>query len=204
MHVVINARVVAHVHSVNAISVAMLKDPHMAIKNLSKVCDMKYVNYKKPGIDLAKEISNSLNNETNALLLGNHGITVWGDSSSECEFLINEIEEKWNTEIGEQRKTTNTVWIDIILKGMIFPDELVFLGKESFQANYQADNIFDLLTPKGNFLVEKYYWIKDFLAVLEQAARSSATTEEIRYLTMQECAELMDWDAEKHRISLNE
>jgi rhamnose utilization protein RhaD (predicted bifunctional aldolase and dehydrogenase) len=204
MHVVIGAKFVAHVHSVNAISIAMLKNPEAAIKNLSKVCSMEFIQYKKPGIELAREISNSLNNETNALLLGNHGITVWGESANDCEILINGIEEKWKQEIEKQERTKNAKWVDIILQGMIFPDELVFLGQESFKANNKAEDIFDLLTPKGKALVEKNNWIEDFLRVLEQAVRSSATLEEIRYLTLQECAELLNWDAEKYRQGVNE
>ena len=85
--------------------------------------------------------------------------------------------------------------------GALFPDEIVFLGNESFSSNLLAANIFELLTDTGLQKVKKTPWLEDFLKVLEEVARSGIKLEEMRYLTAIECNELLNWDAEKFRSS---
>ena len=57
---------------------------------------MAWIPYLRPGAELAKAISEVVNESHNALLLGNHGMTVWGDTFIEVEELISKIENNQN------------------------------------------------------------------------------------------------------------
>ena len=200
MHALIASPFVAHVHSLGSLSVSALKNI-TAAQVAKGVCEITVIPYVKPGIELAKCIQSSLVTESSALLLGNHGLTVWGNSPSECERLINELEIAWRDAIPKPTKEYDNEWIDILLGGVLFPDEIVFLGNESFSSNILAANIFELLTDTGLQKVKNTPWLVDFLKVLEEVARSGIKLEEMRYLTEIECTELLNWDAEKFRSS---
>ena len=199
MHAIIDAQFVAHVHSLGSLSVSALKDLKFAAKLVRSVCKISVIPYVKPGIELAKSIENSLDADSSALLLGNHGLTVWGESPGQCQELITELEFIWRSRMGGQVRAGEHGWIEILLKGALFPDELIFLGEESFIVNPLAKDIFGLLTDIGLQKIQKAPWLVDFLKVLEKVARSRATIHEMRYLTRLECSELLNWDAEKFR-----
>ena len=199
MHALINARFVAHVHSLGSLSMGLLKDPDIARRSARGVCEISIIPYVKPGIELAKSIEMNLNSKSSALLLGNHGLTVWGETPQECEDLITRLENVWRMMIKEDTKKGNRHWVDVIFGGMLFPDELVFLGPESFSLNPLAQNIFELLNDTGKQILQKSPWVSDFLKVLEEVARSGLSIEQARYLTNLECNELLNWDAEKFR-----
>jgi ribulose-5-phosphate 4-epimerase/fuculose-1-phosphate aldolase len=198
MHALIDAPFVAHVHSLGSLSVSALKDYDFAIKLARNLCKISAIPYVKPGIELAKSIENVLSRETSALLLGNHGLTVSGDSPSQCQELITDLENIWRTRIFSQANT-NDEWIKILLGGALFPDQLLFLGNECLIFNPLAKDVFGLLTDFGAQRIKQAPWLVDFLKVLEEVARSGATINEMRYLTRFECNELLNWDAEKFR-----
>lgn len=199
MHALIDAPFVAHVHSLGSLSVSALKDSSLATKLAQSVCKIKQIAYVKPGIELAKAIENVLDEKSFALLLGNHGLTVWGDSPSQCQELITQLEIVWRHRIGTRVDVGDQEWIEILLGGTLFPDELIFLGKECFIANPLADNVFSLLSKIGLQKTQNDPWLLDFLKVLEEVARSGAKIHEMRYLTRLECDELLNWDAERFR-----
>jgi len=199
MHALIGAPFVAHVHSLGSLSVSALKELSLATKLARNVCKISVIPYIKPGIHLAKSLEKSLTAESSALLLGNHGLTVWGESPTECKELINELEFVWRSQMSTKTNHSERDWITVLLGGSLFPDQLVFLGAESFMDNPLAKDIFELLTDVGRHKILKAPWLVDFLRVLEEVARSGATIHEIRYLTQIECSELLDWDAEKFR-----
>ena len=199
MHAIIDAPFVAHVHSLGSLSVSALKDLEFATKLVRSVCKISVIPYVKPGIELAKSIENSLDVDSSALLLGNHGLTVWGESPGQCQELITKLEIVWRSRMGGQVRVGEYEWIKILLGGALFPDELIFLGDESFHFNPLARDIFGLLTDIGLQKIQNALWLVDFLKVLEEVARSRATIDEMRYLTELECSELLNWDAEKFR-----
>ena len=199
MHAIIDAPFVAHVHSLGSLSVSALKDLELARKLAQQVCKISIVPYVKPGIELAKSIENILDAKSSALLLGNHGVTVWGESPSQCQELIAELEVIWRNRNAGEVHVGEHEWIEILLGGILFPDELIFLGEESFIINPLAKDVFGLLSDIGIQKTINAPWLVDFLKVLEEVARSGATVREIRYLTQLECHELLNWDAEKFR-----
>ena len=199
MHALIGAPFVAHVHSLGSLSVSALKDLELATKLARSVCKISVIPYVKPGIELAKSIENILDRGSLALLLGNHGLTVWGESPSQCQELITELEIVWRSAIDTPANNDEYEWIEILFGGALFPDQVIFLGNECFVFNPFAKDIFGLLTKIGLKRIQKAPWLVEFLKVLERVARSGATIHEMRYLTQLECSELLNWDAEKFR-----
>jgi ribulose-5-phosphate 4-epimerase/fuculose-1-phosphate aldolase len=199
MHAIIEAPYVAHVHALNSSTISSLLNAENFLDRSKKVCRISYVPYVKPGIQLAKSIEKSLEKNTSAVLLGNHGLTVWGETPQNCLDLIDKLEESWSSYLPIRINTNMNDWIRIILEGAIFPDELVFFGFDSFTNNFKARTILDLLTEKGKAIVKEKPWLKDYLVILEKVSKSGATVAEVRYLTSHECNELLNWESEKFR-----
>ena len=65
MHAVINKKYVVHLHSISVLSYAILKNGKKLLE--SKLKDMKWIwiKYKKPGLNLAKEIKRKMFDDTN-------------------------------------------------------------------------------------------------------------------------------------------
>jgi ribulose-5-phosphate 4-epimerase/fuculose-1-phosphate aldolase len=202
MHAQIEAPYVAHVHSVGSVSMSILLDQKLAIRLASDAYKVSFVPYVRPGIGLAKAIREVAEPDTQAVLLGNHGLTVWGDSSEECLEIITNLEKIWSQEF--HRTSSNSVckpgdWTEVLTNGILVPDEVVFLGNNPFEKFSGSENISDFLSKTARKQLENTGWIRDFIEVLEIVAKNVGGYEFIRYLTQSEIAELTDWDAEKYR-----
>ncbi len=205
MHAEIEAPVVAHVHSVGSMAFSVLKDPARAISIAKDVYTVAWTPYVKPGNALAHELRRSIDIDSRAALLGNHGLTVWGNSYQECTQIIHDLEEVWREALGLGVIETNsgsTNWIDVLASGIIVPDEIVFLKDHPFEINYSATSAFDLLSEANKEKVNSSDWLRDFIEVLEVVARSLNSLDEIRYLSESEKQDLIHWDAEKYRQAI--
>jgi len=208
MHVQIQAPYVAHVHSVGSVSMSVLLDQEVAIKTAQSFCEVVYVPYVKPGIKLARELERALTPNSKAALLGNHGLTVWGDSSEECMEIIQNLEQIWNEALQKsalpQQDQIEQIegWKEVLSRGVLVPDEIVFLGDSAFCFNDSAIDAFSLLSIENQKEVNGSDWLRDFVNILEVAARYVRNPDRLRYLTASEIAELISWDAEKYRQDL--
>ena len=202
MHAQIEAPYVAHVHSVGSVSMSLLLDQNRAIRSASNFCKVSYAPYIRPGIGLARAIREVVEPDSRAVLLGNHGLTVWGDSSSECMDIIENLERIWGEEFQEQTSKhtdDDSSWKKVLTNGILVPDEVVFLGEKPFFNDILNDDIQELLSPLAR---KKHYeseWIADFVDVLSMIAKNVENFEKVRYLNSDEIAELVNWDAEKFR-----
>jgi rhamnose utilization protein RhaD (predicted bifunctional aldolase and dehydrogenase) len=202
MHAQIEAPFVAHVHSVGAVSMSLLLDQSRAIRTASQFCKVSYAPYVRPGIELARVISEVIEPDSRAVLLGNHGLTVWGESSSECIGIIENLERIWAEEFEvESSKLTDVdnSWAEVLSKGILVPDEVVFLGKNPFHGKKLSEDVQELLSPFAKEKYDESDWISDFVEVLSIVAKNVRNFEGVRYLNSEEIAELVNWDAEKFR-----
>ena len=202
MHAQIDAPYVAHVHSVGSVSMSILLDQSRAIRTASKVCKVSYAQYVRPGIGLARAVREVVEPDSRAVILGNHGLTVWGDTTSECMDIIENLEKIWVGEFEVQPTnsvTDNHAWKNVLTEGILVPDEVVFLGENPFQYDLVSDKTIE---PLSSFATAKYReseWVADFVDVLTMIAKNVENYKEIRYLRDGEIAELLNWDAEKFR-----
>jgi len=202
MHAQIEASYVAHVHSVGSVSMSLLLDQNRAIRSASNFCKVSYAPYIKPGIGLARAIKEVVEPDSRAVLLGNHGLTVWGGSSSECMDIIENLERIWVKEFqDESTKLTNgdSSWKKVLAKGILVPDEVVFLGEKPFSGDISNDDVQELLSPFARERYGESKWIADFVDVLSIIAKNVGNFEEVRYLDSKEISDLVNWDAEKFR-----
>ena len=76
LHIFFNQRFVFHYHSILSIILSVCKN----LKEIKKICAnsrIKWIPYKRPGVELAKEISKfSTNENNNKFFLQNHGMLI--------------------------------------------------------------------------------------------------------------------------------
>jgi rhamnose utilization protein RhaD (predicted bifunctional aldolase and dehydrogenase) len=202
MHAQIDAPYVAHVHSVGSVSMSILSDQTRAIRTASKFCKVSYAQYIRPGIGLARAVKEAVEPDSKAVLLGNHGLTVWGDSPTECIDTIENLERIWSGEFEnnfENPSRETLSWNYLLAQGILVPDEVVFLGENPFLSHLPSHNPLDMLSPFASSKCRETEWIADFVDVLGLIAKNVGDFKEVRYLKNHEIAELLNWEAEKFR-----
>jgi rhamnose utilization protein RhaD (predicted bifunctional aldolase and dehydrogenase) len=212
MHSIISSPVVTHVHSLGSIGSSILKNPNEAIEKMSGIVNMAWIPYLRPGAELAKAISEVLNESHNALLLGNHGMTVWGDSFSEVESLISKIENKWRNNFHKssgtiEQNSISEIWANLLSGGILTPDEVVFLGEKPFRRVNEPNS----KNAKIKFLENNEILFdetlssdsKDIAKLLINLDGWINDIKDINYLSQSEIYNIMNWDMEKFRQGLS-
>lgn len=89
LHVLLPHRVVSHFHAVDVLAWAVRRDGKSILASLLEGIDWRWVNYAKPGRDLADNVR-ALSREGTippVIILGNHGIVLGADSFEEMREL---------------------------------------------------------------------------------------------------------------------
>ena len=94
MHALMRHRFVAHVHSVNVISFAVLKDSKKILNEKLDGINWLWVPYVRPGLPLTK-ILYSLNvSDFDVIILANHGVVIGGDTKEEVLDIFERVETR--------------------------------------------------------------------------------------------------------------
>ena len=161
LHCLMPHKVVLHVHAVEIL-------PYLVAENYLELLDsiledaysFAYVDYKKPGPDLAKAISEEFLSlpDTQVLFLQNHGIVIGGDDVDEINRILSELISKIKKHSGNIIDQCDTVSVSLPLEGYLpvsdndinnlvfnkdyfaciyknwalYPDHVVFLGAHAF------------------------------------------------------------------------
>ena len=212
MHSIIASPVVTHVHSLGSIGSSILKNPNEAIEKISGIVNMAWIPYLRPGAQLANAISEVVNESHNALLLGNHGMTVWGDSFGEVESLISKIENNWRGNFKKkldfvEQNSVSEIWANLLCGGILTPDEAVFLGEKPFgkanEPNLKNTKIKFLENNELLFDANLSNDSKDIAKLLINLDGWINDIKDINYLTESEIHNILNWDMEKFRQGLN-
>lgn len=209
MHLLIDAPCVTHVHSLGSIAKGIQDHIDEAMALVRSVVQVSYVPYAQPGVNLARAVRDSLGPSTQALLLGNHGLTLWGDDFSEIETLLQEIESLWrmrtpSTIIEESLPTSKQEiwWSSILSQGVLTPDEAVLLYSEEvingkgiptpspFKLN--SDGYAELISPCGRDG-------QDVVTLLRELGAHVDIDAPMNFLTDEDVSTLLNWDIEKLR-----
>lgn len=96
MHAILRHRVVIHVHSINTIAWAIRVDGPDQLKERLAGLHWRWIPYAASGIPLAREIEKAVASaqETDVLILGNHGLVVCGRDCYTAEKLLREVERR--------------------------------------------------------------------------------------------------------------
>jgi rhamnose utilization protein RhaD (predicted bifunctional aldolase and dehydrogenase) len=229
LHGLMAQRVVVHVHCVNTIAWAIRQDAEAKIKQRLKRFNWVFISYARPGLPLATAISKRLRPGVDVLVLGNHGLVVAADAVEEAEALLNNVVNALSIEprplyepnfaalhedcegtVFEPAccKETHALATDAFALGkcrdaVLYPDHAVFLGV-GVATSLGRDAPLVALAGKG--VLRR----KDAKAAVEPMGRCLADVmrrvdpdAQLNRLSEADIRQLMNWDAEKYRQSLN-
>ena len=201
-HILIKNDFVTHLHSLGAISLSVSDE-----SVLSKVRDLNlsFISYCRPGVDLAQAIRKTSSYQKNILILQNHGV-IFSDSS--CLQIEEKIESFENAirnlfeSLNENSQFPD--WTEILVSGVLTPDEAVFLGKTPFvESEVIVSNSIainksgDLLFPQ-NLTTDRIELAKFYVRVAKMISKKTL----IAYLPDSEVESLLGWDKEIKRIEM--
>ena len=205
-HMLINKKFVTHLHSLGSIALGVLDLDSHTLNNFLQTSDSVKVDYRRPGVDLASQISQTNFYDSKVVLLMNHGVILAADEIPELESKIHGFEsELIGFVTGIPTSSSFPSWVDILTEGVLTPDEAVFLGRTPFtkSKNLIPDSI--AITPDGTLLfhentsVDRIDMAHFYVRVAKLIERKAA----IRYLPTSEIDYLLNWDKEKMRIEMS-
>lgn len=239
LHAILPDKFVVHSHPVDVISFAIRKDAERQLQSFLLDFNWKFIPYYRPGLPLTKAILNAnLSGDKKVFVLGNHGLITTGRSMKEAVELTYKIAKKCNEALGSSLDVPeefvegircsvqgyrpvkfshchmlayNERFFDIVKKGYLFPDQVIFLGNnlmihEGARFGPASDNTPGVVIQKdmGVFVREGISEASELMLLCLFQTLSSITEEaELRFLTDEEVYKLTNWDAEKLRKELN-
>ncbi len=170
VHAVVASAVVMHIHCVNTIALAVRSDAEKAalarLEPLADV-DFAFVPYVKPGLSLARAISERLTPKTNVLVLANHGLVVAGETVAEvadrtrrvCAAfsgparpapeanlqrlaeIVDGSDYRVPADFAAHAVALDAASLAIARRGSLYPDHVVFLGPGIVETAVVGDRI---------------------------------------------------------------
>lgn len=235
VHALMPQRVVLHVHCVNTIAWAVLRDAEARLSPRLDGLAWRFIPYARPGLPLARAIAARLEPATDVLVLGNHGLVVAAETVAEATALLERVVARLSRLQRKAPKAdlgvlsarcagapyrlpadpvvhalaTEPANLAFARQGTLYPDHIVFLGPgvtvlaaEDSAARMVAPLV---LLPGAGALVRT-----DARSAVEPMARCLADVvsriaqgDEMKPLTPDDEAMLVNWDAEKYRQSLS-
>ena len=243
MHALMQHRFVVHVHSVNVISYAVLKNCKKILNEKLDGINWLWVPYVRPGLPLAK-ILYSLNvSDFDVIILANHGVVIGGDTKEEVLDILERVETRLfrsirvgfiDTDKAKLESLVETseyrlpkhdfchslakdaLSIEILGKNPLYPDHVIFLGPGTIPV-MSYEQFKNRLSVESSNLYYKVVVIKDIGVIVNQSLSENAeellhcltnvllrlnTRDELQHLSQNQEAELLGWDAEKYRKSI--
>ena len=222
IHAILPWPVVVHIHSVPVIASAVRKDGQSIFREKLEGLPWTWIPYCRPGIPLAAEIEQRIQPETQVLICANHGIFIGARTCEDAEKLLLEVEKRLSRTGRTLSKQHSRIdmskdWIlpsypeihslaldDISLGltriGPLYPDHIVFLGfsGETPNAPYK-------IAPNQGVLVSSTArsGVNEMLLCWALVLSLLENGDPLSPLTLDNAAELLNWDAEKYRQNLN-
>ena len=94
LHKLISSKIVIHTHPIDIISLTMTSKGKKIIFDALKGFNWIWIDYFKPGKELANAVKNKMNKETNIIVLQNHGLVVGSDTPLKAEKIHTQILKK--------------------------------------------------------------------------------------------------------------
>ncbi|MEM1386170.1 MAG: class II aldolase/adducin family protein [Pseudomonadota bacterium] len=233
LHAVMPQRVVVHVHCVETIAHAVRADAEALLSQKLAPFNWCFVPYAKPGAELAQMVHDRLQAGTDVVVLRNHGLIVAAESVAGAADLQARVTAALRLEPGAPYAADRAGLEALLIpgweipedagalqelshparaaqaaKGSLYPDHVLFCGiavtlVETLPDPAEAPPIV-VVPGKGVAMREDAPASGRALArclgdVLARVPVDAALT----YLSYEQNAELLDWDAEKYRKALN-
>lgn len=225
VHALMPQRVVLHVHCVNTIAWAILKNAESAIRKKLAGFHWAFVPYARPGLPLAKAIMERLKPGIDVLVLGNHGLVVAAGTVAEAEALLNRVaaalRRPARAAIAAQFKTdaghadyaaasspeTHALATDSLAltrgkDAVFYPDHVVFLGV-GVATSFDGGGPLVALPGQGVFIHKQAKpAVEPMARCLADVMRRIGENDDLLPLSAEDIHRLLNWDAEKYRSSL--
>lgn len=167
MHAIISHKVVIHVHSVTALARLVFNNAEQKLRHLLAGVNYAFIPYSKPGESLTRAILLASKNNPNVLLLANHGLVIAGNTFTEVEELLTNIQDRLSIVSRDTKQPSveklkeicngsdfilptlprthysalDSVAYLIAKKGTLYPDHIVFLGPSVLAIDEPHQNI---------------------------------------------------------------
>jgi ribulose-5-phosphate 4-epimerase/fuculose-1-phosphate aldolase len=176
---------VAHTHSVGAMALSFRTDAQSIISKLSQIMRMSLVPYGRPGIELERNIAWHVDyKNSEAAILANHGLLVWGETTTEVQSKIEKIEKvlrDWRNLGFSSKEEFEKIGLRKINGKFLTPDHAVFL-EHSIEMETPAKSAAD--------------WIPDFIHALRLSLKLIPSNVAINFIPDREALELQKWESE--------
>ncbi len=191
LHSIRPEQFVVHVHTINTVSLGCRRELEANARKFLKHFQINYLEYHRPGENLANAIqSKNYNLAVKGLLLANHGLVLWGEDIFDLWQLLIEIE----AELDEMYPTN----IDLLEK--IKSETLIkYLGKRHLTPDHA---VFDAAMSQTSF-PETLLWLIELRNALEISVAKISRVEDIQFISDEESIFLKQWEAEKLRQKMN-
>jgi rhamnose utilization protein RhaD (predicted bifunctional aldolase and dehydrogenase) len=223
-------RVVLHVHCVNTIAWAIRQDAvHQLAKRLQQF-NWSFIPYARPGLQLSLAMAQHLKPSSDVMVLQNHGLAVAANTVAEAEALLWRVVEKLDCPLRPcaspdlaalQKLSAGTEYAPALdphahapaldahavqygCTNVYYPDHVVFLG--SVIPTDIASNAPAVAVPGVGMLVRKDAKpaIEPMLRCLGDVFLRTSVIAKLNPLSAAEIDQLLNWDAEKYRQTLNQ
>ncbi|MCA0433591.1 MAG: class II aldolase/adducin family protein [Proteobacteria bacterium] len=229
VHGLMPQKVVVHVHCVNTIAFAVQENGKALIGERLKDFHWAWVPYARPGLMLSRAIKGAIRPGVDVLVLGNHGLAVAADTVKEAEALLSRVVAavqrpvrslgtpdlaalKAKAEGTGYRLPEDPACHDIALDGwscqhgcqnVYYPDHVVFLGTSIPQDATSGQPAISV--PGAGVLVHKSAKssVEPMLRCAGDVFRRLDPSARLKALSAAEIDQLLNWDAEKYRQTLN-
>lgn len=191
LHAIRPEKFVVHVHSINSVSLGCRRELESTAKEFLTSYQISYLDYHRPGKDLAESIkSNSYGINIRGLLLANHGLVLWGDDILGLWNLLVEIEagldQLFPVNNNLLDKIKSVTLRNYLSEKHLTPDHAVFDTAMS-----QTSNPEDL------------DWLIELRNALEISVAKISRVEDIKFISNEESSFLQQWESEKLRQKMN-
>ncbi len=200
LHIILKKKYVTHLHSLGSISLGVsdFSKNSIFIKNR-----ISFIPYARPGINLAKEIYNSKVSGEDTIVLKNHGVIFVGETIEEIEekiFSFEDLAKSFLDACITDSKYPD--WIEILISGVLTPDEAVFLGEVPFiRSESPTPNSIAIKSNGELFFPPDFTQNRiDMANFYVRVAKLIEKKSRISYISQSEIRFLLNWDKEKNRI----
>jgi len=242
MHALMPHKFVAHVHSTNVISYAVMENSRNILDEKLSNVNWLFVPYSRPGLPLTKTLIKLNASNFDVLILENHGIVIGGKSKDEVIRLLLSVEKKLYRPIRkvpllqDQKKLISLIKktkyklpkytfchslandnysLEVLNKNPLYPDHIIFLGPGPIPIMHEDDFNIKLLASTG--LTHKLIIIKNIGVIILEDLSTNAeemlhcltsvvfkieVNAPLKHLSQKDEIELLGWDAETYRKTI--
>ncbi|WP_407150994.1 class II aldolase/adducin family protein [Bradyrhizobium sp. ORS 86] len=159
VHALMPQRVVAHVHCVDTIALAVREDAMPILQDRLRGLNWAYVPYRRPGLPLALGIAEHRQRRPDVIVLGNHGLVVAAETVADTAALLSRVKRLLTQDArlapaGDAEALSklagDNYWLPasdvahavamdaasaaMAVGGSLYPDHVIFLGVGSVAA----------------------------------------------------------------------